>query len=109
MGYLIIKHLGNPVIAITEGKAEDLERHLVAYREIWEEHLLGNVSGEEVENLDGIVLSAMPLTAGMLDEAIRKALVKVLLNHENRVRALEGKATVTIDQFKDALKPLLGL
>lgn len=32
---------------------------------------------------------------------------KVLFNHENRVRALEGKAAVTAAQFRTALKALL--
>lgn len=33
--------------------------------------------------------------------------LKVLLNHENRIRALEAKAPVTMLQFKAALKALL--
>lgn len=32
---------------------------------------------------------------------------KVLFNHENRVRTLEGKAAITAAQFKAALKALL--
>lgn len=32
---------------------------------------------------------------------------KVLFNHENRIRALEGKATVTANQFATALKVML--
>jgi hypothetical protein len=32
---------------------------------------------------------------------------KVLFNHENRIRALEGKGTVTAAQFRTAMKALL--
>lgn len=32
---------------------------------------------------------------------------KVLLNHENRARALEGKQAVTANQFRSALKAML--
>lgn len=39
--------------------------------------------------------------------SIMPALLKVLLNHENRIRALAGQGAVTMDQFKNALKALL--
>ncbi len=32
---------------------------------------------------------------------------KVMFNHENRVRALEGKAAITAAQFRSALKAML--
>lgn len=35
------------------------------------------------------------------------ALAKVLLNHENRIRALESKAPITLAQFKAGVKALL--
>lgn len=34
--------------------------------------------------------------------------LKILFNHENRVRVLEGKAAITMQQFKTALLTLLG-
>ena len=35
------------------------------------------------------------------------AVFRVLLNHENRTRALEGRPAVTLAQFKTAIKVLL--
>jgi hypothetical protein len=32
---------------------------------------------------------------------------QILFNHENRIRALEGKAAITVKQFKTAVKGLL--
>lgn len=53
-------------------------------------------------------------SAGELDadkgasvDAMDAVAFKVLLNHENRLRALEGKRTATAAQFKAALKALL--
>jgi hypothetical protein len=40
-----------------------------------------------------------------LDLAMKK-MFRVALNHENRIRELEGKATVTKEQFKAALVSL---
>lgn len=61
------------------------------------------------------VWTVRDLTAGELDaqktdlveSEILTVVGKVLFNHENRVRALEGKAAITADQFKTALKALL--
>lgn len=36
-----------------------------------------------------------------------KVAAKVLFNHENRIRALEGKQPATANQFKNALKDLM--
>ena len=53
-------------------------------------------------------------SAGELDadkgasvDAMDAVAFKVLLNHENRLRALEGKRTATAAQFKAALKAFL--
>lgn len=56
-----------------------------------------------------------PAAAGVLDayknsQATKltvEIVAKVLFNHENRIRALEGKASVTAAQFKSALKDLM--
>ena len=56
-----------------------------------------------------------PVAAGVLDEvkghqADRlpvKVLLKVLFNHENRIRTLAGQPTVTPAQFRNAVKNLL--
>lgn len=38
---------------------------------------------------------------------LKKLIFKVLFNHENRIRALEGAGQITRDQFKSALEGLL--
>ena len=43
----------------------------------------------------------------LADNLPLKLLVKVLLNHENRLRAVEGSGSVNPQQFKNALKNLL--
>ena len=43
-----------------------------------------------------------------LVDAIDVLVFKVLLNHENRIRALENKATITAAQFKSGLAAVLG-
>jgi len=37
---------------------------------------------------------------------VDETLLKVLFNHENRIRALEGRAAVTAAQFRDAVKTI---
>src|SRR5437867_3453490 len=44
---------------------------------------------------------------GPLGGSATGVLLKVILNHENRLRALEGKPTVTMAQLVTALKSLL--
>lgn len=39
--------------------------------------------------------------------AVQVVALKVFLDHENRIRAIEGKQSVTLDQFKTALKAKL--
>jgi hypothetical protein len=66
--------------------------------------------------VDGVVIQRDE-TAGEIaareEAAFQKELVlgilKALFNHENRIRALEGKTAVTIDQFRIAVKTILGL
>ena len=36
-----------------------------------------------------------------------RVLLRVILDHENRIRALEGKAAITMNQLKNALKGML--
>lgn len=56
-----------------------------------------------------------PANADMLDrykasqasKLTLELVAKVLFNHENRVRALEGKQVVTANQFANALKAML--
>jgi hypothetical protein len=61
--------------------------------------------------------SAVGLTAQEIDDAKSAAVagmngswspfLRVILNHENRIRALEGKNSITMAQLKAALKALL--
>lgn len=49
--------------------------------------------------------AALQTEKGLILFATRK-IGKALFNHENRIRALEGKAAITKDQFIVALKAL---
>lgn len=40
-------------------------------------------------------------------DALDLVVLRGLFNHENRIRALEGKAAITLAQFKNAVKALL--
>jgi hypothetical protein len=40
-------------------------------------------------------------------EGLDKAILTVLFNHENRIRTLNSQSTVTVNQFKNAIKALL--
>lgn len=59
--------------------------------------------------------SVRPLNAGLLDSYKGKQAgkftleiaAKVAFNHENRLRALEGKQSITAAQFANALKAML--
>jgi hypothetical protein len=56
-----------------------------------------------------------PVRAAVLDaykdtqarELTIKTMAKVAFNHENRIRALEGRAQVNANQFRQALKDLM--
>lgn len=49
-----------------------------------------------------------PTVPPPLSSRIDAATLKILFNHENRVRALEGRAAVTPAQFLAVLQTLLG-
>jgi hypothetical protein len=54
------------------------------------------MTADELDAVKGVQVDAIDLVVG-----------KVLLNHENRIRALEGKQAATAAQFRAALKALL--
>ena len=58
---------------------------------------------------DGDITAAMagPRPDADVTGPINAAVLKVLFNHENRIRALEGKAAITAVQFVAAIKILL--
>lgn len=53
------------------------------------------------------ISDAKDTAVGGLNGSLYPALAKVLLNHENRIRALESKAAITMAQFKAGVKALL--
>jgi hypothetical protein len=53
------------------------------------------------------ISDAKDAAVAQLNGSTFSALAKVLLNHENRVRSLEGKTAVTMAQFKNGVKALL--
>jgi hypothetical protein len=69
------------------------------------------------DNLSEVLANASirPVNANVLDgykgkqasQFTAKIAAKVAFNHENRLRALEGKAAVTAAQFASALKAML--
>jgi hypothetical protein len=87
----------------------------------------GAVEVERPVGLNGVDLKYLLLVDGVViqrdetaeeiaarDEAafqkeLARGILKALFNHENRIRALEGKAAITIDQFRTAIKAILGV
>ena len=65
--------------------------------------------------LNGRVLDGTPATATSTDAAkdgrvrdqMSEVVGQILLNHENRIRALEGRAAVTRQQFVQGVKTLM--
>jgi hypothetical protein len=59
--------------------------------------------------------SIRPINASVLDaykdtqasKLSAKDAIKVIFNHENRIRALEGKQAITANQLKQAIKDLM--
>jgi hypothetical protein len=54
------------------------------------------------------VVATFTPTVPPLSDAIDALVLKVLFNHENRIRVLEGKAAISAAQFKTALVSVLG-
>jgi len=46
-------------------------------------------------------------TDAQADTVMQHLSMKIAFNHENRIRALEGKAAVTVPQFRAAVKGLM--
>lgn len=53
------------------------------------------------------ISDAKDAAVGSLNGSVYPAIAKVLLNHENRIRALEAKGAITMAQFKAGVKALL--
>ena len=50
--------------------------------------------------------AATPVYPDVVDY-VDQALFKIAFNHENRIRALENKSAITMNQFKTAVRALL--
>jgi hypothetical protein len=70
----------------------------------------------EQELIDVLTLAGVPLPAGKsasssvkqkLTDNVNLVLLRILFNHENRIRTLQGQAQITVAQFKNAIQNLL--
>jgi XkdW protein len=66
-----------------------------------------NLAGPIPTDIDITNAIAGPRPDADVTGPINQAMMKVLFNHENRIRALEGKAAITAAQFITAIKVLL--
>ncbi len=105
MPYLVFRHNGVPVLAISEGEYADIGMHIAAYPDIRDEYAAGNIAVDKVESLDGITIQQMPVTAGRLVE--RGALLKILADHEARILALEGGKSGAADAGIESLRAIV--
>jgi len=65
--------------------------------EVLAQHDIEPVAANLLDEYKGSLVDRLPV----------KVLLKVLFNHENRIRVLDGQPTITQAQFKNALKSLL--
>lgn len=101
MAYLVFRHKGVPVLSIQDGVVGDAALHLAAYPAIRDEHSAGNVTIERLTTLNGIEIMPMPMTGSRLVE--KDNLLKILADHEARIKALEGGGLVTKEEGAAAL------
>lgn len=66
-----------------------------------------NLSGSPPTDAEITTAMAGPRPDADVIGPINSAVLKVLFNHENRIRALEAKAAITVAQFIGAIKTLL--
>lgn len=92
-------HIRNGYPALTT----DFEAGLLTVREI---------EGSPIETPEDVAERAATTARAdeeRLQNAMLRGIARVLLNHENRLRTLEGKPAVTIEQFKAAVKAILDI
>jgi len=75
---------------------------------VYKEYVAGR-SGVKVSDPDEQVRIEVAIDEDRFQKAVLLAIEKVLLNHENRLRAVEGKPQVTAETFRGTLKIMLGL
>jgi len=108
--HLIIKHNNLPIVALSGGKISELKDHIAnGYPDLSDELAEGRITGEEVDAVPA--LSPYPVTGKRVDTLFfsPKPLLTYMFNVENRIRALEAKPAITINQFRAAVKTILGL
>jgi hypothetical protein len=81
----------DPATQVRSGPVETVGEDAVT--RVW---TVRDMTAEELDIARGNVVDALDMLA-----------LKILFSHENRIRALEGKAAITAAQFKTALKALL--
>lgn len=65
------------------------------------------LTAQQKTTLDAVVAAHDPNAVSPLANKVDIILLKIAFNHENRIRVLEGKAPITMAQFKTALNALL--
>jgi hypothetical protein len=107
MSYLVIKQGAN-VVAVLEGATvAELKDHIRnGYPELYSAYLAGEITGEVVDTPPDPSVIVEPDTEEFLTDLLVSKLGKIMLNHENRIRVLEGKPEVTRQWLITALKAL---
>lgn len=102
MEFLILKHNGMPFAVVTGGSIEDVEKHI---RNGWPNlvDFLADITGEIANDVSAVSFTPPPESERTTTAAFVRKSFLVAFNHENRLRALEGKAPVTREQFRTAL------
>lgn len=78
-------------------------------RATWRARFVNQPTAQQQATADAVIAAFNP--AGVVPDdavdSIEIVALKIAFNHENRIRALEGKAAITLAQFKAALRTLL--
>lgn len=67
-----------------------------------------NLTPAQLAILDGVVAAHDPTANAPVADKVELVLLKIEFNHENRIRALEGKPAITLAQFKAAISVIAG-
>lgn len=73
---------------------------------------INEILGDPIETPEDITeRAALPARRAEKEfqNVLLRGVAKVLFNHENRIRALEAKPSITMEQFTSALKTILGI
>lgn len=119
MSFLVIRKEGVFRTAIRGGRVADLRDHIAnGYPKLLPDFEAGKITGEEVEVLPVVPQSEVDARTAQLtlehqEEAAAREqqeivgnLLTAFLNHENRIRALEGQPPVTRAQLVARVRTL---